>query len=55
MADRNRVGAMTGRSGFGRSDYAVSRDGQRFLVNTVDEEAGSAMTVVVEWPKSRNY
>jgi hypothetical protein len=41
-------------TGFERGDYAVSRDGQRFLVNTVVEEAGSAVTVVVDWPKNRN-
>jgi len=41
-------------TGFDRSDYAVSSDGQRFLVNTVAQDTGSAMTVVVDWPKSRD-
>jgi len=41
-------------TGFGRHDYAVSRDGQRFLVNTIDEQTGTAMTVVIDWLKSRD-
>jgi len=35
----------------GRAFYDVSADGQRFLVNTVEEQAGVApITVVVNWP-----
>jgi hypothetical protein len=30
-----------------RSAYAVSRDGQRFLVNTEEPEA--TLTVIVDW------
>jgi hypothetical protein len=40
-----------GVNGF-RTDYAASRDGQRFLVNTVTREAGLApITVVLNWTR----
>ena len=29
--------------------YVVSADGQRFLMNTVAEEAGSPLTVILNW------
>jgi hypothetical protein len=39
------------RRGGPRSVYDVSPDGQRFLVNTLAEEAASApITLVVNWP-----
>ena len=40
------------RPGGPRSGYDVSADGQRFIVNTLAEEATSALpiTLVVNWP-----
>jgi hypothetical protein len=48
------VGAIkplfTTRAGGPRSWYAVSPDGQRFLINTIPEQATSApITVVLNW------
>ena len=31
------------------SDYMVSPDGQRFLMNTIIEEATSPLTVILNW------
>jgi len=34
----------------GRPQYVVSRDGQRFLMNTLTEEAGTPpITVILNW------
>ncbi|MBI3048539.1 MAG: hypothetical protein HYY76_09555 [Acidobacteria bacterium] len=39
------------RAGTPRLPYDVSPDGQRFLVNTLPEEAAPApITIVVNWP-----
>jgi len=36
-----------------RQTYMVSDDGQRFLMNTLTEEAGTPITVILNWkPKS---
>jgi hypothetical protein len=41
--------------GFTRNQYAVSADGQRFLVNQPSVEASaSPVTVVVNWPATLN-
>jgi hypothetical protein len=32
-----------------RQQYAVSRDGQRFLVNTITEEVTSPITLILNW------
>ena len=35
--------------GVDRQQYMVSPDGQRFLMNTVTEEATSPLTVILNW------
>ena len=35
--------------GANRQQYMVSPDGQRFLMNTVTEEATSPITVILNW------
>jgi Tol biopolymer transport system component len=35
--------------GISRQQYVVSADGQRFLVNTVSDEAASPLTVILNW------
>ena len=42
-----RVGGAV--QGFNRQQYMVSPDGQRFLMNTVTEEATSPITVILNW------
>jgi len=32
-----------------RQQYDVSSDGQRFLINTITEEAASPITVILNW------
>jgi hypothetical protein len=32
-----------------RQQYVVSRDGQRFLINTVQEETTAPITLIVNW------
>jgi hypothetical protein len=35
----------------GSTNYAVMRDGQKFIVNTISEKSGApAITVIVNWP-----
>jgi hypothetical protein len=36
----------------GRYDYAVTADGQRFLVNSIVSESKPAATVVLNWAAS---
>jgi hypothetical protein len=37
-----------------RQNYMVSPDGQRFLMNTITEEAASPITLILNWkPPSR--
>jgi hypothetical protein len=36
------------------NSYAVSRDGQRFLVNTVLPEASAPIQIVVNWTPHKN-
>jgi Tol biopolymer transport system component len=42
------------RSGGSRHDYAVSRDGQRFLMNTFVEQSDSPITLLLNTPPPRN-
>ena len=35
--------------GVDRNDYAVTADGERFLINSVVEQTGTAITVVTNW------
>jgi Tol biopolymer transport system component len=37
------------RQGIGRQQYMVSRDGQKFLMNTVTEDTPSPITVILNW------
>jgi Tol biopolymer transport system component len=42
------------RQGLVRQQYAVSADGQRFLMNTITKEATSPITVILNWNASRH-
>ena len=42
-----RVGGAV--QGTNRQQYMVSPDGQRFLMNTIAEEAASPITVILNW------
>jgi Tol biopolymer transport system component/tRNA A-37 threonylcarbamoyl transferase component Bud32 len=44
-----RVGGALFLSGIGNQQYDVSLDGQRFLMNTIIEEAPSPITVILNW------
>jgi hypothetical protein len=39
--------------GFNRHQYAVARDGQRFLMNTIAAEGASTITVIQNWAGAR--
>jgi hypothetical protein len=39
--------------GVARQQYVVSSDGQRFLMNTVPEEAASPITLILNWNANR--
>jgi hypothetical protein len=51
---QTRVGGIGGAIRQGRQQYVVSADGQRFLMNTVVEQATAPLTVVLNWkPRAR--
>ena len=37
----------------GMMSYAVTREGQRFLISTVSAESHPASTIVLNWPAAR--
>ena len=52
---QTRVGGTGGAIRRGRQQYVVSADGQRFLMNTVVEQASAPLTVVLNWkPRARS-
>lgn len=46
-----RVGGAV--QGTARQQYAVSADGQRFLMNTVTDDDASPITVILNWKPKR--